>query len=462
MLMAGSVAGRSLCHGCGICAAVCPADAIAMVCKHPGIFVPEHDEAKCVDCKKCVAVCSGKEPFGDRSLLGDVAGVWIGHAADEEVRVNGSSGGVVSAILIHLLETKAIDAAVICKPDEKFPARGMSLAAKTRDDILRGAKSIYGMTEIGSGLKEALDDSRVKKIAVVGLPCQIASLRQATEVVAEIGAKVFLSIGLMCGHNVYHKATSLAIKGQGIRMEDVAEFRYRASGWSPWFIEIITKKGKRYTVCWEDSPFAAIWDALVMVPRRCLLCNDFAAEAADIAVGDAWLAEYKGNQKGYSIILAHTRHGAGVVQNLADSKCLDLKLSDAGVIGRSQYCQLDFKKRSIAARSKLLGRSKWFAGKGLGNLSIEDYLIEIMGIGKNRIGGIMVSLNGKLFFLNRLVSYLTKKFLRFTLMCCDRMPHGKSIVWRSRVRFGPDMLAGKAETVSSQSPAAEDGGNETM
>jgi len=408
--------------------------------KDPGIFVPTQDENTCTNCGLCLKICSGKDAFGSGSLLGNVTGVWTGFAANEVIRSNGASGGIVSAILIRLLETKDIDAAVICGPDKDFPVRGRSFAAQTRDEIIFGAKSIYGATEIGTGLSTALNHKKVKRIAVVGLPCQIASVKRASELVPELKSKIHLLIGIMDRHNVYHKATEYAIKRQGIQLNDVAEFRYRASGWSPYFTELITKDAKHHKLCWKDSPFSVIWRASLMVPRRCLMCNDFAAESADIAVSDAWLKEYEGNQKGYSIVLSHTQQGAELVHSLRDSNCLQLEPSDVSVIGRSQYCQLDFKKRTVAARARMLGITGWLNGKRMGNLSIEDYMAEFLNIIKNKIVQIIPVAIWKISSANSMTSRFEKVLLSFVLRVCNKLPHGKKIVWKNQVRFGPGIL----------------------
>ena len=431
---------QDLCHGCGICSVVCPTNAIDIGCKDPGIFLPNLDENACTNCGLCLKSCSGKDAFGDDSLLGDVTGVWTGYAADERIRINGASGGIVSAILIRLLETKAVDAAVICGPDKDFPARGKSFAAQARDEIIFGAKSIYGMTEIATGLNKALNDKSVKRIVVVGLPCQVASVKRALEIVPRLKSKVLLLIGLMDGHNVYHKVTEYAIQKQGIELEDVAEFRYRASGWSNFYTELTNKQGKRFKLRWQDSPFKAIWNAFIMVPRRCLMCNDFAAESADIAVSDAWLPEYEGDQKGYSIVLTHTQRGVDLIQSLRDSKCLELEPSDISVIGRSQYCQLDFKKRTVAARARILGIDRWLDGKSIGNLSMEDYLMEFLIILKNRIIQNVPSLTWEMSSTSSLTSRFERMLLNFFLRFCAKVTHGNKIVWKNQAKFGPDIL----------------------
>lgn len=101
-----------LCVSCGICKAICPYNAIKMIFKE-GQFVPSIDWGKCQECGKCYRVCPGLEVnysdlYGRRLpvniFTGNTLKAYIGYAKDKKVRFNGSSGGVVTSILINLLK----------------------------------------------------------------------------------------------------------------------------------------------------------------------------------------------------------------------------------------------------------------------------------------------------------------------------------------------------------------------
>lgn len=46
------------CCGCGACASVCPTDAITMEFDEEGFEYPRIDEQKCINCNKCIKICS--------------------------------------------------------------------------------------------------------------------------------------------------------------------------------------------------------------------------------------------------------------------------------------------------------------------------------------------------------------------------------------------------------------------
>ncbi len=51
---------KSSCCGCGVCAVLCPKNAITMQSDVEGFMYPFIDETKCVICNKCITVCSFK------------------------------------------------------------------------------------------------------------------------------------------------------------------------------------------------------------------------------------------------------------------------------------------------------------------------------------------------------------------------------------------------------------------
>lgn len=287
-------------------------------------------------------------------MTGNADKVWVGYAADQAVRLNAASGGIITGTLIWLLEKGLIDGAVVNIPDPNRPPRGKSILAKTKAEILYSAKSIYCMTEIQRGLRVAVQDTSVKNLVVVGLPCQIADFKKQVQRGFFPFFKDALCIGLMCGHNVTASATVEALKQSNIDIADVQEIRYRAYGWYPYTYSVKLKNGGIQDFPWLNSPLQKIWESLKYQPQRCQKCFDFTAEKADIACCDAWLDEYRGDMEGHSIVLAHTRKGMLMVEKLIEEKALFLKVADMSCLQRSQHIQLE-RKRNIRKELKNYG-----------------------------------------------------------------------------------------------------------
>ena len=104
---------KNLCTKCGFCAAICPENAIHIEFNHKGFVINSDDN--CISCGLCNEVCSGKEVVNHKAkdnnakhnyYLGSYQHIFSVFSNDFNTRYNGSSGGVVSEILIYLLEKK--------------------------------------------------------------------------------------------------------------------------------------------------------------------------------------------------------------------------------------------------------------------------------------------------------------------------------------------------------------------
>src|SRR5205085_10809891 len=79
----------------------------------------------------------------DSWLVGSLLKVRTGHAADPDVRAKGASGGVTSAVLVHLLEAGLIDGAIVAKQGVPAPLEASPVFASTRGEVLAAAQAVY-------------------------------------------------------------------------------------------------------------------------------------------------------------------------------------------------------------------------------------------------------------------------------------------------------------------------------
>ena len=105
----------------------------------------------------------------ERFYLGRVSRCGIGYSMDPAIRKFAASGGIVSQILITLLENGRIDGAVVSRLIvNNGIIAGESLIATTPKEILASRGSIYSSVQ-------PLSRSRIEgfngRLAVVGLPC---------------------------------------------------------------------------------------------------------------------------------------------------------------------------------------------------------------------------------------------------------------------------------------------------
>lgn len=319
-----------LCHRCGTCVGVCPTDVLAF---DEESYPRVKAVSACTDCSLCVRVCPGNEfdfhdhnlkKFGVRGEIEDTHGMFIesflGYANDPWLREHGTSGGVITGLLLHMLETGQIDGALVVVSDEKVLWRGKAVMARTREEVLASVKSKYAVVPVN----ELLDEVRRTKgrYALVGLPCQIHGFLKAASFGTRLKERVVLTIGLYCHAAVEHEACriiwdSLGEKGRGakhfvsrvgkhpgtphIELSDgtmyPVYFGWRKAGYRPSSTEVLNAQYALYT------------------PSRCFMCFDATSEFADISVGDPWMAPPDADisfHDGWSFALVRTQKGKEV------------------------------------------------------------------------------------------------------------------------------------------------------
>ena len=176
---------NGLCIGCGACELVCSYNAIVMVFKQKqGVYHPYINESQCTQCGSCLEVCFGASPDFDMCgnaaelfgrTLGTRIAAYIGHATDEEIRFNSSSGGVATALIGFLLKEKYIDGAIVVEMRPGNPPQARPFIASNQVELRRAMGSKYCPLVISKALQQLEED---REYVFVGLPCQIYAVKK--------------------------------------------------------------------------------------------------------------------------------------------------------------------------------------------------------------------------------------------------------------------------------------------
>lgn len=295
------------CCSCGGCVASCPLYVVDMKGLRPTLV------GKCTKCGLCLKSCPRMiedygplytQVFGAKvkrdSALGVYRKAYSLRNADETVRIRAQDGGVVSALLIHLLETKRIQGAVVSGVNPDDPWRPVPKLATTREEIVAATKSRYTRSPNLVALREALKDRKLERIAVVGTPCHIQAIqRMRLAPLKKIDQAVVMTIGLFCSETFsFDQLMQRKIAGDlGVPLAKLRK---------------VDIKGKLlvYPRDQEEVLQIPLNEARAWVEPSCNYCTDFASDFADISVGGA------GSPRKYSTVLVRSERGEALIEEM--------------------------------------------------------------------------------------------------------------------------------------------------
>lgn len=343
-----------LCSGCGLCAGVSDG-AIAMTAAAPGFARPDQRgpvsaaaERRIADGCPGAVVAPWHEPAPERHpYWGPWRETLTGAATDAETRFSGASGGALSALLIHALESGAVDRVLHVEADPARPTGNRIRWSRTRAEVLCGAGSRYASSSPLAAIDQALAEGG--RFAFIGKPCDVSALRQLARHDPRVAQHVPLVLSFFCGGLPSDRGARRVIEAMGLDPEEVTAFRYRGNGWpGPTIAE--TRDGATGRMSYADS-----WGKHLSreVQFRCKICPDAIGGVADIACADAWYGEggYPSfeEQEGRSLIMVRTTAGAALLDGARAAGAIETAPLDIGEVALMQPSQAR-RKRLIASR----------------------------------------------------------------------------------------------------------------
>ncbi|MFB6310018.1 MAG: Coenzyme F420 hydrogenase/dehydrogenase, beta subunit C-terminal domain [Salinirussus sp.] len=325
------------CIQCGTCVAACPSDSI-------GIGEDDLPELvkMCTGCSLCWDFCprgglryerQWKITGGEDNVDGAGDPITEFSAKVEEGwRSNAQDGGVVTSVLIHLLEAGEIDGALIATESEDNEWKAESFLATTPAEVIENAGSFYNQTMALGNLgidrwAHKLPDKPADELslALVGTPCEIEGIRALQDfdwdyAEQEAGVRAIdYTIALMCTKNFnYHRLIGDKLREErGIDPADIGK------------LDVLHGKMMAYdhngTLIVEED-VENFHDAAL---KGCDECADFTGYCADLTVGSV------GSSEEYSSVIIRTETGLRAWEYTKDD--LDFHdLEDRSAIGGLQ------------------------------------------------------------------------------------------------------------------------------
>jgi coenzyme F420 hydrogenase subunit beta len=233
--------------------------------------------------------------------LGAWDALFFGYAKRKELRTYAASGGMVSALLVYLLDQKVIQGALVSRITvEGGQIRAMPYIARTPNEILQGQSSIYMEFPWMQRAKSLLRTTE-GSLAVVGLPCHINNLRRMERHDQDLAHKVKVRVALVCGRSSSKKLLLKVLAKKGIYEDDVENIRFREGHWRGQ-MHVWLKNGSEVVFPFKD--FSLYRNLHFYCEKRCLYCEDPLGDNADIVCGDVWLEEMRQEAIKHSLVIS--------------------------------------------------------------------------------------------------------------------------------------------------------------
>ena len=346
------IIGTGECTVCGACITACPDSHIKLVENKPKRLKRTVD---CVGCHTCYDACfmvrhdlikdieASILGWGRKESIGSYRRAVAAKTRDREIEGTCQNGGIVTTLLLYALDSGIIDGALVAGKDSWAP---VACSATTRSEIIRAGGTKYGVVPVLKELRAAVVDRGLSKICVVGSPCHIQSIRYLKHKGLPLASSVKLTLGLFCRENYEYACITEKIRAKGVDINQIDKLDV-----SDKFN--IYAGGKKLSL--------PITEAKGCVPRHCLVCQDFAAELADIAIGSG------GSAEGWSTVIIRTAQGDEVFAGMEEKGLIEAK----EILGIAEV-------KEIASRKKEKGKQ-----------TEETFKLKTRGLSKKEIAAIL-------------------------------------------------------------------------
>jgi len=283
-----------------------------------------------------------------RRYMGRIEKACLGYTSDETVRAGAASGGVVSALLLHLLEKGEIDGAVVTRVRcGNGRIASEVVLATDRATVLSAQTSKYFDVPLVRECRRLLEgfDGRV---AVVALPCHAAVLRKLAGRRPELAARIRYIVTLFCGHTSDRALLDGVLARKGIDQSQVVDFAFRRGRWRGRMGGTLAD-GAQFS--FPFAHFSTYHNLNFFCLPRCLRCHDHTGYESDFAAGDAWLREMKAEPIKHSILLSRNERATAVLDEMLREGKLVARPTDAATVFRAQKRSLIY-HYNVSARSR--------------------------------------------------------------------------------------------------------------
>ena len=310
------IVSTGLCSQCGGCVSFCSANKLGALEISPKGTPTYLDKDKCLKCGLCYSICTQVDEL-DQELqegynwvppMGRYDKIASARTTNQELASSCTDGGVVTALLMYMMDYNLIEGAVVSR--FMGPFKRVPVIATNRAEVLSSAGSDFSAsTHVGVvgdeystyspgafALKDLASSMRAARMAMVGTPCQVHTIRKMQCLNIVPSDMVKYTIGLFCMENfAFPMLAKREIEAKiGAGMNDIKKLNIKED------LVVTLMNGEEVHV-----PFEVVHE---FARPACLKCTEFANDYADISAGGL------GSSDGYTTVLVRTKVGQRIYQ----------------------------------------------------------------------------------------------------------------------------------------------------
>jgi len=330
---------KGLCGECGGCVSFCSSNEYDVIGfkegkpYSPPVYI---NKENCLECGICYYLCPQTHIL-DKELnqtfkfsnsqsepLGNFQEIYSCQSTDEDFLKYGTDGGVVNTIISYLLEKKLIDGAIVAKTKVPF-SRDAAFVDKKNELIQTSGANL----EISSQLDEIqkfctythsipkLNFYKFKKLAVVGTPCQIYTIRCMQDLGVTPSENIEICLGLFCYENfLFDKSQVEKFENEfNVKFKNIVKINIKET-------LILKLKDEGSGEKSVNIPFDKLKDYM---RSACNACSDFTNIYADISFGGL------GSNEKFTTVIPRTNKGMSLISKVLNEniiKCADLDITN--------------------------------------------------------------------------------------------------------------------------------------
>lgn len=293
------------CCGCGLCAEICPNNAIVIEENDFGFSFPQVDVNKCNECGLCIKKCAFNQNSRNQR---ECTSKFLVQHKDLSIRMNSRSGGAFTALSDEIIKRNGV--VYGCKLSSSFLAEhGRANNKQSRDSFL-GSK--YTQSIIKDCYKRIKEDlQKGMWVLFSGTPCQVDAIKAFCR---SINTDKLILVDIVCfgipGRKIwsdYLKSIETNFKSKIISVD----FRDKKKfGWANHVETVDLENGEQY----DGEIYARLFEKRLIIRDACFQCPyKNLHRVGDITLADAWgideqYSDFNDN-KGTSLVLVNSEKG---------------------------------------------------------------------------------------------------------------------------------------------------------